>query len=106
MRFWSLSQLPAGFTDDGVYYPCDPFPAQRAGRDAPPGNEQLRQPFPATTMLVAIGFVPRFRPVSLALFGVGVVLQLAYSAAKRRALARQAPAGGHHARIVSADGGE
>lgn len=36
--------------------------------------------FPATTMLVAIGFVPWFRPVSLALFGVGVVLQLAYSA--------------------------
>ncbi|KAG6337303.1 hypothetical protein ID866_1810 [Astraeus odoratus] len=31
-------------------------------------------------MLVAIGFVPWFRPVSLALFGVGVVLQLAYSA--------------------------
>ncbi|WP_346808519.1 dicarboxylate transporter/tellurite-resistance protein TehA [Enterobacter chuandaensis] len=36
--------------------------------------------FPATTMLVAIGFVPWFRPVSLALFGVGVVVQLAYAA--------------------------
>lgn len=36
--------------------------------------------FPATTMLVAIGFVPWFRPVSLALFGIGVVVQLAYSA--------------------------
>ncbi|MFV0107583.1 dicarboxylate transporter/tellurite-resistance protein TehA [Enterobacter ludwigii] len=36
--------------------------------------------FPATTMLVAIGFVPWLRPVSLVLFGVGVVIQLAYAA--------------------------
>ena len=36
--------------------------------------------FPATTMLVAIGFVPWYRPVSLVLFAVGVVVQLAYSA--------------------------
>lgn len=36
--------------------------------------------FPATTMLVAIGFVPWCRAVSLALFGIGVVVQLAYSA--------------------------
>ena len=36
--------------------------------------------FPATTMLVAIGFVPWFRPVSLGLFSVGVVVQLSYSA--------------------------
>ena len=36
--------------------------------------------FPATTMLVAIGFVPWFRPLSLLLFGIGVVLQLSYSA--------------------------
>lgn len=36
--------------------------------------------FPATTMLVAIGFVPWCRPVSLALFGTGVVIQLGYSA--------------------------
>ncbi|MEI9700676.1 dicarboxylate transporter/tellurite-resistance protein TehA [Enterobacter cloacae] len=36
--------------------------------------------FPATTMLVAIGFVPWYRPVSLVLFAVGVVVQLAYAA--------------------------
>lgn len=36
--------------------------------------------FPATTMLVAIGFVPWLRPVSLGLFSVGVVVQLSYSA--------------------------
>ena len=36
--------------------------------------------FPATTMLVAIGFVPWFRPLSLLLFSLGVVLQLSYSA--------------------------
>lgn len=36
--------------------------------------------FPATTMLVAIGFVPLCRPVSLVLFGTGVVIQLGYSA--------------------------
>lgn len=36
--------------------------------------------FPATTMLVSIGFVPWFRPISLVLFGVGVVMQLSYSA--------------------------
>lgn len=44
--------------------------------------------FPATTLLVAIGFVPWCRPVSLVLFSVGVVIQLAYAAAKRRAVAR------------------
>lgn len=36
--------------------------------------------FPATTMLVAIGFVPWCRPISVVLFGVGVVIQLSYSA--------------------------
>lgn len=36
--------------------------------------------FPATTMLVAIGFVPWMRPLSLVLFAIGVVLQLSYSA--------------------------
>ncbi|EBT4541435.1 dicarboxylate transporter/tellurite-resistance protein TehA [Salmonella enterica] len=33
--------------------------------------------FPATTMLVAIGFVPWYRPLAVALFSVGVVIQLA-----------------------------
>lgn len=36
--------------------------------------------FPATTMLVAIGFVPWLRPLSLVLFAIGVVLQLGYAA--------------------------
>ena len=36
--------------------------------------------FPATTMLVAIGFVPWLRPLSLVLFSIGVVLQLSYAA--------------------------
>lgn len=37
--------------------------------------------FPATTMLVAIGFVPWFRPLAVCLFSFGVVVQLAYAAA-------------------------
>lgn len=36
--------------------------------------------FPATTLLVAIGFVPWYRPLSLGLFSVGVVVQLGYAA--------------------------
>ncbi|MDJ1656607.1 dicarboxylate transporter/tellurite-resistance protein TehA, partial [Raoultella sp. Ech2A] len=36
--------------------------------------------FPATTMLVSIGFMPWCRPLSLGLFIIGVALQLAYSA--------------------------
>lgn len=36
--------------------------------------------FPATTMLVSIGFVPWLSSLSLVLFGIGVVLQLSYSA--------------------------
>lgn len=50
--------------------------------------EEMRHPvassfvslFPATTMLVAIGVTPWLRPLALALFSVGVVLQLAYAA--------------------------
>ncbi len=40
--------------------------------------------FPATTMLVAIGFVPWFRPLAVCLFSFGVVVQLAYAAWKLR----------------------
>ena len=47
--------------------------------------------FPATTMLVAIGFVPWLRPVSLVLFGVGVVIQLAYAAWQSAGLWRGKP---------------
>lgn len=36
--------------------------------------------FPATTMLVAIGMVPWWRPLALGLFIVGVMIQLAYAA--------------------------
>ncbi|URN97351.1 dicarboxylate transporter/tellurite-resistance protein TehA [Leclercia adecarboxylata] len=36
--------------------------------------------FPATTMLVAIGFVPWYRPLALCLFTLGVVVQLSYGA--------------------------
>ncbi|MCE9993238.1 dicarboxylate transporter/tellurite-resistance protein TehA [Enterobacter asburiae] len=36
--------------------------------------------FPATTMLVSIGFVPWCRPLSLVLFAAGVVMQLGYAA--------------------------
>lgn len=36
--------------------------------------------FPATTMLVAIGFVPWYRPLAIGLFSIGVVIQLAYAA--------------------------
>jgi len=36
--------------------------------------------FPATTLLVAIGFVPWYRPLALVLFAFGVVVQLSYAA--------------------------
>lgn len=36
--------------------------------------------FPATTMLVAMGFVPWYRPAALTLFSIGVTIQLAYAA--------------------------
>ena len=36
--------------------------------------------FPATTMLVAIGFVPWYRALAIGLFSIGVVIQLAYAA--------------------------
>jgi tellurite resistance protein len=36
--------------------------------------------FPATTMLVSIGLVPWFRPLAVALFGIGVCMQLVYAA--------------------------
>ncbi|MCU6668158.1 dicarboxylate transporter/tellurite-resistance protein TehA [Enterobacteriaceae bacterium H4N4] len=36
--------------------------------------------FPATTLLVAIGFVPWYRPLALVLFTLGVVVQLGYAA--------------------------
>lgn len=36
--------------------------------------------FPATTLLVAMGFVPWCRPLALVLFGLGVTLQLGYAA--------------------------
>lgn len=48
--------------------------------------------FSATTMLVSIGFVPWLRSLSLALFSLGVVLQLAYSAWQSAGLWR----GQHH----------
>ncbi|PAP18118.1 dicarboxylate transporter/tellurite-resistance protein TehA, partial [Salmonella enterica subsp. enterica serovar Virchow] len=51
-------------------------------------KDELRHPekssfvslFPATTMLDSIGFVPWYRPLAVALFSVGVVIQLAYAA--------------------------
>lgn len=36
--------------------------------------------FPATTMLVSMGFVPWYRPLALVLFSIGVVVQLSYAA--------------------------
>lgn len=44
--------------------------------------------FPATTMLVSIGFVPWLRSLSLVLFSLGVVLQLSYSARQSAGLWR------------------
>lgn len=44
--------------------------------------------FPATTMLVAIGFVPWYRPLAIVLFSIGVVIQLAYAARQTAGLWR------------------
>lgn len=60
--------------------------------------------FPATTMLVAIGFVPWFRPLAVCLFSFGVVVQLAYAARQTAGLWRGShPEEATTPRTVSAD---
>ena len=49
--------------------------------------------FPATTMLVAIGVAPWYRPLTVALFAIGVTLQLCYAAWQSAGLWRGAHPG-------------
>jgi tellurite resistance protein len=53
--------------------------------------------FPATTMLVAIGFVPWYRPLALVLFSVGVVVQLAMRHGSLPDCGAASTGRGHHA---------
>ncbi len=70
---WAL--LTIAFISRAIRFPWSVLQEMRH-----PVASSLVSLFPATTMLVAIGFVPWFRPLSLLLFSLGVVLQLSYSA--------------------------
>lgn len=73
MVMWLL--LTAAFLTRAIRFPRSVLAEMRH-----PVMSSFVSLFPATTMLVAIGFVPWFRPLALALFTVGVVVQLSYSA--------------------------
>ncbi|MCU6684732.1 dicarboxylate transporter/tellurite-resistance protein TehA [Leclercia sp. H6W5] len=73
MVMWLL--LTAAFLTRAVRFPRSVLAEMRH-----PVMSSFVSLFPATTMLVAIGFVPWFRPLALALFTVGVVVQLSYAA--------------------------
>ncbi|WP_312078121.1 dicarboxylate transporter/tellurite-resistance protein TehA [Leclercia sp.] len=73
MVMWLL--LTAAFLNRAIRFPRSVLAEMRH-----PVMSSFVSLFPATTMLVAIGFVPWFRPLALALFTVGVVVQLSYAA--------------------------
>ena len=73
MVMWLL--LTAAFLTRAIRFPRSVLAEMRH-----PVMSSFVSLFPATTMLVAIGFVPWFRPLALALFTVGVVVQLSYAA--------------------------
>lgn len=73
MVIWGL--LTFAFITRAVRFPCSVLAEMRH-----PVMSSFVSLFPATTMLVAIGFVPWYRPLALVLFSVGVVVQLGYAA--------------------------
>lgn len=73
MAIWLL--LTVAFINRAVRFPGSVLAEMRH-----PVMSSFVSLFPATTMLVAIGFVPWYRPLALALFSVGVVVQLSYAA--------------------------
>lgn len=73
MAIWGL--LTVAFITRAVRFPRSVLAEMRH-----PVMSSFVSMFPATTLLVAIGFVPWYRPLALALFTVGVVVQLSYAA--------------------------
>ncbi|WP_391487372.1 dicarboxylate transporter/tellurite-resistance protein TehA [Leclercia tamurae] len=73
MVMWLL--LTAAFLSRAIRFPRSVLAEMRH-----PVMSSFVSLFPATTMLVAIGFVPWYRPLALTLFTVGVVVQLSYAA--------------------------
>ncbi len=73
MAIWAL--LTVAFLTRAIRFPRSVLAEMRH-----PVMSSFVSLFPATTMLVAIGFVPWYRPLALALFIVGVVVQLSYAA--------------------------
>lgn len=73
MAIWAL--LTVAFLTRAIRFPRSVLAEMRH-----PVMSSFVSLFPATTMLVAIGFVPWYRPLALALFTVGVVVQLSYAA--------------------------
>ena len=73
MAIWGL--LTVAFITRAVRFPRSVLAEMRH-----PVMSSFVSLFPATTLLVAIGFVPWYRPLALALFTVGVVVQLSYAA--------------------------
>ncbi len=73
MAIWAL--LTVAFLTRAIRFPRSVLAEMRH-----PVMSSFVSLFPATTLLVAIGFVPWYRPLALALFTVGVVVQLSYAA--------------------------
>ncbi|MDU1062340.1 MAG: dicarboxylate transporter/tellurite-resistance protein TehA [Leclercia adecarboxylata] len=73
MAIWSF--LTVAFLTRAIRFPRSVLAEMRH-----PVMSSFVSLFPATTLLVAIGFVPWYRPLALALFTVGVVVQLSYAA--------------------------
>ncbi|MFO3904738.1 dicarboxylate transporter/tellurite-resistance protein TehA [Enterobacter hormaechei] len=73
MVIWAL--LTVAFLTRAVRFPRSVLAEMRH-----PVMSSFVSLFPATTLLVAIGLVPWYRPLALILFSVGVVVQLSYAA--------------------------
>lgn len=73
MVIWAL--LTVAFLTRAVRFPRSVLAEMRH-----PVMSSFVSLFPATTLLVAIGLVPWYRPLALILFTVGVVVQLSYAA--------------------------
>lgn len=73
IAMWAL--LSMAFISRAIRFPASVLREMRH-----PVSSSFVSLFPATTLLVAIGLVPWWRPLALGLFVPGVALQLAYAA--------------------------
>ncbi len=100
IAMWAL--LSMAFISRAIRFPASVLREMRH-----PVSSSFVSLFPATTLLVAIGLVPWWRPLALGLFVPGVALQLCLCRlAKWRLVAGDASSRGHHAGALSAHGGQ